>query len=112
MASKKRHPIEEGDKPWYLVARFNIKGDDEKVFFVKIREVERGQILSCTCDGYAANLINGVYDCRHTDYTKKFVIDEHGSILIDKLPPKKLSSNKKLANLWLDRNVRTIITEE
>jgi hypothetical protein len=96
---------------WYLIARFTSRADKDSVYFVKTREAARGQDLSCTCDTFAANLVNGRGTCRHTKFCKLKVIDHDGSIPIDKLPPRRVAANRKVLNLWMERNVGTYLIE-
>jgi predicted nucleic acid-binding Zn finger protein len=98
-------------KEWYLIARFTTRADKDQVFFVKTREASRGQDLICTCDSFAANLVNGKGHCKHTKFCKLKVIDHAGSIPIEKLPPKRVTKNRKILNLWMERNVGTYLIE-
>ena len=108
MSKNHRHHSNKGpsDK-WYLVARFTVNNNDNDVYFVKTQESSRGHNMSCTCDGYAANLVNGIYACRHTDFCINNVVDFDGGILIDKMPPRSIAKSKKLMDLWVDRHVKT-----
>lgn len=100
-----------GADQWYLIARFTSRANKDTVYFVKTREASRGQDLICTCDTFAANLVNGKGRCKHTLFCKRNVIDYDGSIPIEKLPPKKVAKNRKVLNFWMERNVNTYLIE-
>ena len=113
MAKHHRHKPQGTDHTdrWYLVARFIVEGDSDRVYFVKTKESSRGQHLSCSCDGYAANLVNGTYACQHTDFCREYVLDYEGGILIDRMPPRHVVKSKKLMDLWVDRHVKTYMID-
>lgn len=96
---------------WYLIARFTARRDKDVVYFVKAREGDANRSLQCTCDTFAANLVNGRGTCKHTQFCLLKVIDFDGSIPIEKLPPKKVARNRKVLNFWMERNVNTYLIE-
>ena len=106
-------------KDLYLVARYQDKGNEDDIFFVKKDFRYEPARLICTCDSYLLDVVEvdrgidptRVPHCKHTQHAEEHLSSADVGVLIQRPAPEEIIHNAdpRVPFWWIERNVQQFI---